>query len=190
MKAHKFLMTFCIVFTLFSCANSPETSKSQQEKKSQLIIVLSEAALTGMQLSVKKSVQNGKVSQSITECVSLIDSSSFNAIFEYVVNEQFTSDEKEKVEEFLKSPLGIKYAKYDVYRLYLALGFPSPEPVPSFSIKERRSLEEFSETSAGNKFMFKLAPVLMSKPILMLTSSKIGELLSACGAKHTSNQKV
>lgn len=164
--------------------------KTPARKKSQLITTLSEAALTGMQLSVKKRVQSGEVSQSVAECIFLIDPSSFNAIFEYVVNGQFTSDEKEKVEKFLKSPLGIKYVKYDMYRLYLMAGFPSPEPVPSFSIKERRSLEMFSETPAGNKLMFKLTPALRSKPILMLTVSKIEELLSACGAKHISNQKV
>jgi len=143
------------------------------------VIVLSEAALTGMQLSVKKAVQEGKAKSTISECVSTLKSSSFNSVYGHILSDQFTSEEIAQAEEFFNDGIGKKYSKHGLLQIYSSTGFPLPEPLPPFSTEEMRALEAFSKTAAGDKLLLK--HVMQTPAVNMEVQEKIKELLSSCG---------
>ncbi len=160
----------------FSIASAAE--KSSQETGDLTLSVLSEAAFTGMQLSVKKAVQDGKAKASMYECISALKSSSFISVYEPFFTQQFTTEEQMHTEEFFSGVVGKKYAKHGVLQIYAATGLAAPEPLPTFSPEEMGALEAFSQTTAGGKLMVKR--IMQSPAINSAVQSKIGELLSSC----------
>jgi|SRR4051812_31366487 len=140
---------------------------------------LSKAALTGLQLSVKKGVLDGKVTTETSACVAGLKASSFNSIYEPMVREIFTTEEEEEVEGFFKSDVGEKYAKYGLLQIYVSVGLPSPEEMPTLSERELNEVEKFSKTSGGEKLMIKHSFQTLEANSAVQT--RIHELLTSCG---------
>ena len=155
------------------------SAKDKPTKSPVTVSNLSKAALTGLQLSVKKGVLDGKVTSETSACIAGINSSSFNSIYEPMVREIFTTEEEEEVEAFFKSDVGEKYAKYGLMQIYISVGLPPPEELPSLSDRELNEVEKFSKTSGGEKLMIKHS--FQTSEANSAVQNRIHELLIGCG---------
>lgn len=185
MKSYKVLAIVPAIFILFSCTTQPEVLSQQPVVASQMVVSLSENSLVTMRLAVQEGVRGGKVSQEVSECVSLLKPSVFNSVFEPYVNKQFSVAEKAEVEAFLKTSLGVKFSKYALLELSSLKGLPLSEPVPSFSEEEMYILEQFGKTPAGNKWFRNKAIQQQSG---MIFQSRFKELLFSCGYVSANGQ--
>ena len=142
---------------------------------------LGKAALLGMQLSVRRGQQEGKVSSSIATCVSSLDKSSFYSVYEVLVPQALSANEVKDTEAFFKGAIGQKYAKHGLLQIYSSVGVQPPEPLPNFSDAEYKVLEDFSRTSAGEKLIAK--KVFETFAARQAVSSRIRELMELCRRK-------
>lgn len=175
----KHIISLILVLSFMIVPIAQAKDKKSQDLAPLTLGVLSEAALTGMQLSVKKAAQDGKAANSVYECVSLLTPSAFNSVYAPFFTEKFTPEEQIQTESFFKGTIGKKYSKHGLLQIYSATGSPLPEPLPTFSSEEMRGLEAFSKTTAGEKLLLK--HVMQTPEVNVAVQSKIKELLSVCG---------
>ena len=139
---------------------------------------LAQAALLGMQLSVKQGHQAGKVPSPVANCVAALKPDSFVPVYDALLKSKFTPTEQQATEEFLKGPVGSKYAKYGLLQIYLIAGEKTPEALPTFSAAEMKTLEAFSKTPAGDKLMMR--KVMQSPAAAQAVKPYVSQLLSQC----------
>lgn len=139
---------------------------------------LAQSALLGMQLSIKRGYQAGKVPGSVANCVAVLKTDSFAPMYEALLKSELTPAEQQATESFFKSSVGSKYAKHGLLQIYLAVGEKAPESLPSFSPAEMKELEGFSKTSAGEKLMIK--KVMQTPAAAQAVNTTISQLLSQC----------
>lgn len=135
-------------------------------------------ALLGMQLSIKRGRQAGKVPSAVARCVAALNTDSFFTVYDALLMRELTASEQQVAEEFYKSSAGIKFAKHGLLQVYLAVGEKAPESLPTFSQAEMKELEGFSKTSAGDKLIVK--KVMQSLGAARVVNSRINELLTQC----------
>ncbi len=174
----KVLVSLALALLLSNFSIAYAKDNKDQRLTTLTVNVLSEAALTGMQLSLKKAVQEGKAKSAVSDCVSAIKPYSFNSVYDHIVSDQFTSEEIAQTEAFFKGDTGKKYSKHGLLQIYSSTGFPLPEPLPTFSPEEMRDLQAFSKTAAGDKLLLK--HVMQTPAVNMKVQEKIKELLSSC----------
>lgn len=148
---------------------------------SNTVSVFAKSALTGMQLSVRKGQQQGKVPPAVGTCVQSLRDTSFNIVLASLLAESLSPSEMQAADAFFGTQVGKKYAKHSLLQIYEAVGEPAPEPLPAFTDAEYKELEVFSRTRAGDKLIVRR--VLESKPAQQAIGSQIQALLSTCGAK-------
>ncbi len=143
-----------------------------------LVNVLSEAALTGVKLSMKRGSLNGQVPKSLYKCIGQLEAASFYTLYDRLVNSNFSPDERGHANKFLNSVTGKKYTKHGLLKIYSATGFEVPEPMPQFSSNEMGQLDKFSRTSAGEKLLVK--HVMQSNSVNVAVQGRIQQLISSC----------
>ena len=139
------------------------------------------SSLVGMQLSVRRAQLQGKVPATVSECVQLLDDSSFIQVFASLLAENLTPSERQDTDHFFSTPVGRKYAKHGLMQVYTAVGETPPEPVPTFSDPEYKELERFASTTAGEKLIVR--KVLENASARQSIGSRIQTLLNQCRAK-------
>jgi hypothetical protein len=145
------------------------------------VMTFAKSALLGMQLSVRKGQEQGKVPSSVAGCVQSLDDLSFREVFVSLVSSNLNDQEIQATEQFFHSSVGQKYAKHGRLQIYTSVGERPPEPLPSFSDAEYKEVEKFSLTSAGEKLIAR--KVLQGPAAQQAIGAHIQRLLKACNAK-------
>jgi hypothetical protein len=136
------------------------------------------SAVLGMQLSVKRGAEEGRVSGSTVDCVNKLDRTSFTPVLAQLVTRALSVREIAAATQFFESALGRKYVQHGIAQLYQAVGAVAPDPTPNFSDAELRSITAFSRSSAGDKIMVKR--VFEAPAARETIVAKVQELLKSC----------
>ena len=171
----------CTLFVALALSCAPCLADEAPVGPSSTVSVFAKSALTGMQLSVRKGQQQGKVPTEVGTCVQSLRDTSFNIVLASLLAESLSPSEMRAADAFFGTPVGRKYAKYSLLQIYEAVGEQAPEPLPAFTDAEYKELEAFSRTRAGDKLIVRR--VLESKAAQQAIGSQIQALLSSCGAK-------
>jgi len=147
------------------------------------VATFAKSSLIGMQLSVRRAQQQGKIPANVSGCVQSLDDSSFTAVFTTLLAENLSKSELQATEDFFSTSVGHKYAKHGLMQVYTSVGETPPEPLPTFSDAEYKGLEHFGSTTAGEKLIVR--KVLESAPARQAIGSRIQTLLSQCRAKKS-----
>ena len=166
-----------VLLALLLIASTPQGFASSPTAEEALAL----PALIGMQLSIRKAASQGKVPNSVVNCVNQLPSDSFLPVFHALMEDNLSSEEISLTEQFFQSAIGRKYSKHGLAQLYTAVGESPPEPAPTFSDSEYAELERFSQTSAGEKLMVR--KVMESESARRAVSARIQELLALCRQK-------
>jgi len=149
---------------------------------SNTVSVLARPALLGMQLSVRRGQQLGKVPPQVVQCVQSLRESSFNVVLASLLVERLSQKEVQAADEFFGTPVGKKFGRHILLQVFEAAGEQLPEALPDFSEAEYKELEDFSRTSAGDKLLVR--KVLEDADARQAMSSQIQSLLGSCGEKR------
>jgi hypothetical protein len=140
------------------------------------------SALLGMQLSVRKGSQQGRVSPGASKCVQVLGQSSFNDVFVSLLAETLSQSELQAAEAFFGTAVGKKYAQFGLMQVYTSAGETPPEQPPTFSDSEYKELEGFSRTSAGEKLIVR--KILQSDSAQRTVGARTQSLVKSCGVSR------
>jgi hypothetical protein len=169
-------MTFRLLFFFATLSISFAVSAA-----SPAIDAFAQPVLLGMQLSAKHGERRGEISTAENACVQALPPSSFYGVVEGVMSDALTPSELATTDRFFSTPVGQKYLKHGVLRIYPAVGERAPEALPEFSDSEYRQLEAFAATSAGNALITR--QVMQSAAAKQGYGARIRELSEGCRAK-------
>ena len=167
-----------IILLCAGCSTTRSSSAVSTTQSSVTVRAFAKSALLGMQLSVKRSHQAGKVTNAGASCVASLTPDSFADVYEGLLKSTFTAGEMKTTEEFFQRPIGHKYATHGLLKVYESSGHQAPEPLPSFSSAETKELVTFSKTAAGEKLIAK--KVLSSAAASRALNARVAELLARC----------
>lgn len=156
-------------------------AQAQASGPSNTVTMLAKPALLGMQLSVRRGQQLGKVPPQVAQCVQSLRESSFTIVLASLLVERLEPKEVQAADEFFGTAVGKKYARHTLLQVYDAVDEKAPEALPDFSAAEYKELETFSRTSAGDKLLVRR--VMEDADARQAIGSQIQSLLGSCGAK-------
>ncbi|WP_147307118.1 hypothetical protein [Roseateles depolymerans] len=137
-----------------------------------------QAALLGMQLSVKKAAQEGGASHETYACVQRLTPEVFVAAVDAVMSAALTQQQRDDADRFFSSDVGRKYLKHGLLQTYNAVGQKPPEALPSFSDVEYSALSSFASTSTGQLLITR--QVMQSPAARQVYGRRISELVAEC----------
>lgn len=163
------LIVLC--FAASSCANASPAA----------VDAFAQPVLLGMQLSAKQGVRKGAISEDQLNCIQALTPSAFYRVVEGVMAEALTPQELAAADRFFSTPVGQKYIKHGLLRIYPAVGERAPEPLPDFSDSEYGELEAFAATAAGQALIGR--QVMQSVAAKQSYGTRIRELVEQCRAR-------
>lgn len=162
-------------------AHADEPAPSAASPASPAASAFAKSILIGMQLSVHKGLQQGQTPAAVDACVQALDASSFDGVFQSYLSKNLTADELRNADAFFASTAGAKLAQHGQLQVYLDAGEKAPEPMPTFSDTDNRTIDTFNHTAVGEKLF---ASNLLGSPAAQeVIRSRITELLNGCNPK-------
>ena len=161
-----------------TCAAVAFNSATAQDSYPWATRAFTESAYLGMQLSVQQGKKAGSVTASRAQCVEHLPKSSFHPVVLQLLKQFLSQADLAATELFLATPVGQKYIKFGVLRIYPSVGAPLPEPLPEFSDAEYKELEAFAATGAGQLLIKN--QVMQSAAARQAYGAHIRGLLASC----------
>ena len=137
--------------------------------------------LLGLQIQFRRN-QQGDASKKLAECLNSADTSFLVGIIADAIAKEMSIGEIRAATLFFESAVGKKYVQRDIIAAKKMLGFPTSSPPPDFSEEERAVVEDFSQTTAGEKLLRKR--ITDSDSVWRALMPKAEEIIRAC-AKST-----
>jgi hypothetical protein len=123
-------------------------ASAQSESGSFTAFRYSEAVALYVRANAERGLQLGIVSPSVGNCLAKTDTRAFVEVFSHVFSRDFSGNELQQTDEFLRTPVGQKYAARAIHQ-----DLQVPGPPPTLSITEQREVDEFVRTGVGKKLM-------------------------------------
>jgi hypothetical protein len=141
--------------------------------------IFAETYVTGLKVGILRSRREGKGSATLANCMLKLDATdTFGTIWQGKIDENFDRSERQTLDAFYTSPVGIKYAKQTVLHLYSVIGEPAPAPFPAFSASEATEFEQFRRTPAGDKLLVK--QVMDSDSVVRALHNRALQAMASC----------
>lgn len=138
----------------------------------------SKASLVGLQLSIKRAHQKGKVPNHVAKCIRELDESIYLPVYDSLLKKNLTVSEFFLASNFYVSVVGEKYTNHGLVQLYQSLGQTPPIQLPQFSNEELKKIELFSKSSVGKKLIYER---ILEKPAaVQKVNNRTNEIIDSC----------
>lgn len=170
-----------LLLSVMAQAHAAESAPSAAPPASPAASAFAKSILIGMQLSVHKGLQQGQTPAAVDTCVQALDASSFDGVFQSYLSKNLSAGELREADEFFASAAGAKLAQHGQLQVYLDAGEKAPEPMPTFSDTDNRTIDTFNHTAVDEKLF--ASNLLGSPDAQQVIRSRITELLNGCSPK-------
>lgn len=117
---------------------------------------MSRSTVLGIELSVRRDLQEGRASRPTLECIRGIDPDAFSDIYKAFMKRALTPDEISFAEAFWESEAGARMAELVEWAQYHDLGLPPPHAPLLFTASEQAAADVYNRSSAAKKLSAEL----------------------------------
>lgn len=118
-----------------------------------LIDTFARPILVGMQLSLKRSFEQGHLGQEQFNCLMALPQSRFDHVVRDLLAASLSAEEIESAERFFASPSGRAYANQGLAGVYTAVGVEPPFRAPDLTASDQAAIASFAASTAGTKLI-------------------------------------
>lgn len=140
--------------------------------------ITARSALIGLQIAAKQREAKGVLPAAQNACIQALQADELYPTAEKVVATSLSADEMAAADQFFNSMPGRKYALHGLLGIYTTLGEQAPEPHPLITAEDRKAIEAFTATPAGQALLKR--QVLQAPPARLAYEARIQELVARC----------